>query len=418
MSDTTTDITEIARFLEGVAAEVRERPKRPAFPAEEYRGRLARLRAAMARDQIDLVLLFSMDAMCWLHGYELRWYKAASPREWPPLGCTAVHVEQGEPIVFETIEHRDLLHERSVAEDVRLSTREDGRGRLDFMLANLRAEGWLGGRVGTERWAFLPNHAVAATVDEALRAAGCETVDATDAIRGARRVKSPLELERIGRAAAICDIGLTHLQSVLRPGMTELEAWGEMMLAMARAGGEPAAIHEMVSVGDIHRNHALAGPRRLAAGDVMWADPCGVLDRYHANVARTFSLGAAPAPARRVAAIEAGAYDVLCEVARPGTPVREVARRLHEYYVDAGVWELRGNGWVGAYELGVSFPPDWVGDFCWSVGEEERDDVIEAGSVSNYESCIGLPMIDTIVYGEEATVRLSQVPLEVLEAGG
>lgn len=417
MSDTTTDVTEIARFLDGVAAEVRERPKRPAFPAEEYRGRLDRLRAAMARERIDLLLLFSMDAMCWLHGYELRWYKASSPREWPPLGCTAVHVEHDRPIVFETIEHRDLLHERSVAEDVRLTEREDGPGRLAFMLDHLRAEGWLGGRVGTERWAFLPNHAVATAVDRALEEAGCVTVDATDAIRRVRRVKSPLELERISRAAAICDIGLTRLQSVLAPGMTELEAWGEMMLAMARAGGEPAAIHELVSVGDINRNHALAGPRRFAAGDVLWADPCGVLDRYHANVARTFTIGDVPAPARRVAEIEAGAYARLCEIARPGTPVRAVASQLKEYYVDAGVWELRGNGWIGAYELGISFPPDWVGDFCWTVGDDERDDVIEAGTVSNYESIIGLPMIDTIVYGEEATVRLSEVPLEVLPTG-
>jgi Xaa-Pro aminopeptidase len=414
MTDLVTDTEGLEAFLGDIAREVRERPKDLAFPPEEYQRRLDLIRARMVEADIDLLLLFSMDAICWLHGHQLRWYKAASPRSWPPLACTAVHAAHDRLILFEGFEHRDLVHERSIAQDVRLSERGDFGEKLEFVLGNLRDEGWLGGRTGMERWSFLPNHAVATVVEQALTDEGCTVVDATDLIRRARRVKSPLELAKIEEAARICDVGLLHLQRVLAPGMTELEAWGELMLAMARVGGEPGGIHEMVSVGDVHRNHSWSSTRVIEAGDLLWADPCGVRHRYHANVARCFVVGEVPEPARRIAEIEAGAYPVLCRVARPGTPVRDVARALREYYEDAGVWHLRDSGWVGAYELGVSFPPDWVGDFCWTVGDESAEDVIEAGSVSNYESVIGLPMIDTIIYGEDETRALSRVPLEVL----
>ena len=73
-------------------------------------------------------------------------------------------------------------------------------------------------------------------------------VDASDAIRRVRRIKSPAEIACIERAADICDAGVGHLQQVLAPGMTELEAWSEMVGAMARAGGERAALHEMATI--------------------------------------------------------------------------------------------------------------------------------------------------------------------------
>ena len=76
------------------------------FSREEYAGRLDRLRAAMAEDGIDTLLLSSPEAMNWLHGLSLRWYKAQAPRMWRPLTCTAVHVDHDRFIQFEGIEHR------------------------------------------------------------------------------------------------------------------------------------------------------------------------------------------------------------------------------------------------------------------------------------------------------------------------
>jgi hypothetical protein len=111
-------------------------------------------------------------------------------------------------------------------------------------------------------------------------------------------------------------------------------------------------------------------------------------------------------------AAAAGAFDVLCQVARDGAAVREVNKALRDYYEDAGIWEDRG--WVGGYELGASFPPDWVGEFVFSVDETDPAETFRAGMVTNFESVfIAAGMIDTVVYGIGPARTLSAWPKEI-----
>ena len=63
---------------------------------------------------------------------------------------------------------------------------------------------------------------------------GCRVVDGTLIVREARSVKSPAELACIEIAARIADVGLEAAKAALRPGITELELWGEIVAAMAR----------------------------------------------------------------------------------------------------------------------------------------------------------------------------------------
>ncbi|TQS44883.1 aminopeptidase P family protein [Cryptosporangium phraense] len=410
------DVSAVTRFLaESEATRNAVDPDIP-FSREEYAARLTKLRAAMAEDGIRTLLLFSPEAMCWLHGLSLRWYKSGAPRQWRPLTCSAVHVDSDTVIQFEGYEHQEMIRRTSVAQDVRLLPRYERAGMLDFIVRNLKDEGWTTGTVGVEKYSYVPNPAVAAQVDAALTAAGATVVDASDAIRRVRRLKSPAEIAYIEKAAEICDAGLLHLREVLAPGMTELEAWAEMVIGMARAGGEPAALHELAVVttpaGGL--GHAIAGRRVLRAGDWLEVDPCGVYNHYHANRNAFYYLGEPPEIAVELMTFLGGAYDVLTGTAKVGTPVREVARALREYYQDAGVWELNSQYWVGGYELGISFPPDWVGEWLFTVNSDEDQGVIEDGLVTNYESIIGLGLLDTIVYQTSGTRTLSTIPYEIL----
>jgi Xaa-Pro aminopeptidase len=410
------DVGAVSRFLaEAEATRNAVEPTR-VFDAAEYAARLARLQAAMVEDGIDTVVLSSPEAMCWLHGLALRWYKPNSPRQWRPLTMCAVRADTGHIIQFEGIEHQEMIRRTSVVTDVRLLPRYERAGMLDFIVRELTAEGWLTGTVGVELYSYLPNPAVSSQVQAALAAAGATIVDATDAVRRIRRLKSAKEIEYIERAAAICDAGVLHLQSVLAPGMTELEAWSEMVGAMARAGGEPAALHELavVSTPAGGLGHAISGRRVIQKGDWLEIDPCGVYNHYHANRNGVYYLGDPPDIAVELMSVLAGAYDVLVDTATVGTPVRSVTKALRDYYQDAGVWELNSQYWVGGYELGVSFPPDWVGEWLFTVNSDEDQGVIEDGLVTNYESIIGLGLLDTVVYQQAGTRTLSTVPYEIL----
>jgi Xaa-Pro aminopeptidase len=404
-------------FAEFVAAETERTeavPPQIPFSREEYAGRLARLRAAMAEDGIDTLLLSSPEAMNWLHGLSLRWYKAQSPRMWRPLTCTAVHVGHDRFIQFEGIEHEEMLRRTSIAEDIRLLPRYQRDDMLTFIVGELAAEGWLNGTVGVEKYSHVPSAAVAGLLQDAMEGRGATVVDGTDAARRVRRCKSAAEIAYVERAAEICDAGLLHLGQVLRPGMTELEAWAEMTGAMARAGGEAAALHNTAVVGGIGVGHSIASRRVIQAGDYLEVDPCGVFNRYHANRNMVYFLGEPPPVAVALMEVLAGAYDVIRRVAAVGTPVRELNQALREYYVEQGVWHLNSQYWVGGYELGISFPPDWVGDWLFTVNSENAPGHIEEGLVTNFESIIGLGILDTIVYQAAGTRTLSKIPHEIM----
>lgn len=408
------DASAFAEFVADLDERTSAVPPDIPFSREEYARRLDRLRAAMAEDGIDTLLLSSPEAMNWLHGLSLRWYKAQAPRMWRPLTCTAVHVGHDRFIQFEGIEHEEMLRRTSIAEDIRLLPRYRRDDMLGFIVGQLADEGWLSGTVGVEKYSHIPNTAVAALIQEAMESHGATVVDGTDAARRVRRTKSPAEIAYVEKAAEICDTGLLHLGQVLRPGMTELEAWAEMTSAMAQAGGEPAALHNTAVLGGIGVGHTIAGRRVIHEGDFLEVDPCGVYNHYHANRNMVYFLGDPPQAAVALMEVLAGAYDVIRTVGTVGTPVRDLNQALKDYYIEQGVWHLNSQYWVGGYELGISFPPDWVGDWLYTVNSENAPGLIEEGLVTNFESIIGLGILDTIVYQAAGTRTLSTIPHQIM----
>jgi Xaa-Pro aminopeptidase len=183
---------------------------------------------------------------------------------------------------------------------------------------------------------YRPNRRQSEQLQAALEATGCRIVDATAILRRARRAKSPLELECGPRRAAhwITEVGMHAAVHHLRPGVSELEVHAGIVAAMARAGGEPTAIPIPVSAGakSACAWHALLSRRRLEHGQVVNVDVCGVLHRYHANLARSFSLGA---PHRRwPTTLErmAGGFDVVADLVRPGLAAGVLVDHLTGYY--------------------------------------------------------------------------------------
>jgi Xaa-Pro aminopeptidase len=410
------DPQELLAFVDKHAAQIASRPQDLAFEPGEYAERLRRLHSAMEEANVDTMIVSAPDGMCWLHGYQARWYKSHSTTAWPPFHCTAVHLGDERLLHFDMERHRLLIPRTSVATDLRLSSAGTLEEWLDFFLGELQAEGWLAGSVGIEKWSSVPNRATSEMIEAALESRGSTVVDGTLVTRRVRRLKSPAEIDVIRRAAEVCDAGVRALQGALAPGVTELEAWAAMLGAMIAAGGEPAALQENVWAGTSPLIHSLSSRRQFEAGEIVCTDPCGVVHRYHANAARTLSIGEPEPAAVELMAVLAQGAQVFEESAAPGVPVRDVRRALRGFYRDAGVWERRG--WLGGYEFGAALPPDWVGEWMFSVDDADSDDVFEEGFVTNYESVAGLVLIDTFVIGAGGAERLSSVPQEILVATG
>jgi Xaa-Pro dipeptidase len=408
------DPQDLVAFVDDQAAQIASRQSDLAFDRDEYARRLRRLQLAMEQAKLDTLIVSAPDAMCWLHGYQARWYKSHSTTAWPPFQCTVVHLGDERLLQFDMERHRYLIPRTSVVSDLRLNSVNTIGEWLEFFVGELEAEGWLGGTVGIEKWSSVPNRATSEMIEAALHSRGCRVVDGSLVTRQVRRLKSGAEIEVLRRAAGACDAGLRALQGALAPGITELEAWEAMVHAMIAAGGEPAALQENVWAGTSPLIHALSSRRQIAAGEIVCADPCGVVHRYHANAARTLSIGEPEPAALELMGVLAEGVRLFEDSAAPGVRIGDVQRTLRAFYQDSGIWERRG--WLGGYEFGIAFPPDWVGEWVFAVDDADSDEVFEEGLVTNYESVIGLVLIDTFVIGAAGAERLSSVPPEILVA--
>ncbi len=395
----------------------------PPFSKAEYADRLRRVRERMAQDNIDMLLVTMPEGMCYLHGLQVNWYQQNDGRS-RMLNVTAVHVDHDKLIHFDS--HAEIMATTSVAEDIRPPG--GGAQRYESVAKELKAEGWLEGTVGLEYWSYRPNPGNYERLKAVYAGHGCTLVDGSDVLSDVRVQKSPAEIAVMEEAGRICDLGLQAITDNLRPGVTELQMYGAMMQAMADAGGETAGLLQGVKAGGCKFLHGISSTRVIKAGDHVVADICGVKHRYHTNTCRGWHVGEPPAALVDIYKRNGHASQVLLDTAKAGTPVADLTRALRRYYKEVGVWEMKQNGdlpgWTGGYELGLSFPPSWVGWHGFSVTDTDVQstssrrpyEAFQERQISNYESFAtgSTALIDTFVFEPDGARILTDIPAELI----
>lgn len=367
------------------------------FPLTEYQARVTRIREAMDAAQLDVLFLSAPESICYATGYASEWYQTQATSQWPPTSGVAIRLDRDTPIHFESEQEKLLVQSTSASADIRIhpsNARERGDAWSWWTTASVAEElkdsGWLPGTVGLEMGSCRPNRIVSEQFQASLEAVGCKVVDATQLARSVRRLKSPQELVYIRTAQRIANVGMDAVKAMLRPGVTELEVYGEMIAAMTRVGGETSGIPLPVTSGlRTGSSHALSSRKVVMQGDIVKVDICGVYYRYHANIARDFSIGEPDAEVADRVSKAAGVFDVVASEMRPGLRVADLLPLIESYCKEQGIWEDRR--YVGGYELGIAFPPDWVGEWIWGFDHDPGDDVLEPGLVANCESNFYLP---------------------------
>ncbi len=389
------------------------------FPQAEFTARLTRIREAMEEAKADILFATAPESIYYLTGFQCEWYQAQSGRAFPPTSGLAIHVDHDRMIHFETPSEAMLAAIGAVSTDVRIFPLEARRDGLPFILAELEAEGWLKGCAGLELYNYRPNPVIAERYKSGFANAGCNVVDATDIIRHARHIKSPLEMDAVGEAARIADIGMLAARDAIAPGIMELEVFGEMIAAMTRAGGEfPAILPPVISGFRTHCLHPLASRKKIEPGDRVNVDLCGVYKRYHSNICRSFWVGEPPRSAVDLHNKSIAAYDIIEEMLRPGLPVVDLLNAVRDHYAAAGI--LEQSYWSGGYELGIAFPPDWVGAWIYDLSMSSKTETFEPMTVANHECNFFAPektglsaTIETFLFFESSARIASHVSREI-----
>ena len=391
------------------------------FSVEEFASRLERLRRKMAESKVDMLYLMAPESMYYLTGYQAEWYQAQSPPQWPAASAVAVHVDHDRCIRFDSEREAVLGRVFTHNQDVRFFPRNALRGSEEFVASELKREGWLDGIVGMEFWSYRPNRPISHRLEQAFAGTGARVVDASMLLREIRHIKSPAEIECLLEAARIANIGMAAARATIRAGISELEVYGEMVRAMARAGGEnPGITMPVLSGTKTNALHGLATRRKIKHGELALVDLSGVFKRYHINMARTFSIGQPSEAVRDLTSRAAKSMELIRSILRPGLPVREFNAAVLEFYGREKLWERRG--WVGGYEMGIAFPPDWVGHFVFDpAAEPDSGSVFEARTAVNYENQFFMPehqgqyfTIDSWLFEDDEAHMLSEQPFELI----
>jgi len=390
------------------------------FTLKEYKRRLTKIREAMAKEKIDVLYCTAPESLFYIAGYEAAYYGAQTIRAFAPLSAVAIKQDADTFILFDRSDEEVLAYTHSIATDIRIYEEGSAISHEEFIIKNLKEAGWLKGTVGLEKCSYRPSPAISQMYQAAVEKEGCNVVDGSSIVREVRVIKSPQEIVYTRTAARIADIAMKAAIDHLKSGMTELDVGAEVQYAYGKAGGEAPGLPVFVHTGHASTHcHALPSRRVIMPGDIVHVDLCGVYHRYHADLGRMFSMGEPDIEVAKELDLSAKAWPVLLKIIKPGLAISELNKVMKNYYRGVGIWEDRW--WVGGYELGISFPPDWMGIFFYDPDVDAGGRILRPGTVINYESDFYLPqgaglslIIDTIAFEEETAEILSKIPPDLV----
>jgi Xaa-Pro aminopeptidase len=234
-----------------------------------------------------------------------------------PLGDAILLVGAGEPIPLP--ENSDQIYPfRSHAEYLYLAGEECAGGVVAFDPRDGDAAGWTTfvppvteservweGRGAPPRgrsieelqaWLYARRARPIAALGSPLRDIACDAAAVgriRDALTHARRAKDENEVSLVRRAVAATVAGYERLPEFLRPGITERAIQIELEAAFARAGARRTGYNTTVGSGPNSAIlHFEPSHRSAQAGEFVLVDAGAEVDRYTADVTRTFVIGA------------------------------------------------------------------------------------------------------------------------------
>ena len=321
----------------------------PRFSDAEYERRWTAVRAMMAREGLDALVLHAASgapgAVHWLTGYL-------------PKQPTWLVVTAGEPVLLlHFLNHVPTARQLSVVPDVRCYWPSAARSVTDL----LRERGCGGGRIGVVGLATTIAHRQYEDIRSALQ--GADFVDVAGTYNHLRWVRSEEELGWLRASGAMLDEACDLLAEELRPGLTEFDAETILHRSFLPRGGQLGlafiASTPMAEPDRISPWQFLTG-RELAAGDVVITEITISYWGYGAQIHRPFAIGSEPTDLYRslFGAASAG-FTAVCAALRDGATsddVLDAASVIEQHGFDVFDSVVHGEGGKNP-ELGTRSTP-------------------------------------------------------------
>ncbi len=319
------------------------------FERAEYDARRDRLMIDMAEKKLDAVLLFAQESMYWLTGYDTFGFCF--------FQCLIVKADGSMVLLTRSADLRQARH-TSIIDNIVLWTDRDGANPAVDLRNLLNELDLLGARIGIE----YDTHGLTAfngrRLDEQMQTFG-QIADASGIVSRLRLFKSPAEIKKSEKAAALADDALDAALPLIKQGGDEGAILAAMQGAIFAGGGDYPANEFIIGSG----SEALlcrykAGRRKLNKNDQLTLEWAGVFHHYHAAMMRTVLTGKVSKRHQELYDAARAALLAVEKAMTPGNTFGDVFDAHARIMEARGLTKHRLN--ACGYSLGARFTPSWM----------------------------------------------------------
>jgi ectoine hydrolase len=385
---------------------------RPHFSREEYAARVAKTRAAMEAQNIELLYMSDPSNMCWLTGYD----------GWSFYVHQGVLLARdGEAVWFGRGQDRNgakrttYLSDDSIVGYADEYVQSPERHPMDYLSEVIAARGWGRARIGVE----MDNYYYAAACHASLtrHLPNATFADATALVNWQRAVKSPAELDCMRTAARIAETVQARILELVEPGLRKCDLVAEIFAAgikgLPEAGGDYPAIVPLIAGGiDAGAPHMTWDDTPIKPDEGTFFEIAGCYRRYHAPLCRTVYLGTPPAAYLEAEKALLEGIEAGLAAAKPGNRAEDIANGLFDTLKRYGIEKDSRCG----YPIGLSYPPDW-GERTISFRPGD-DTVLEPGMTFHFMPGLwfddwGMEITESIAITQTGVETLTNYPREL-----
>jgi Xaa-Pro dipeptidase len=330
------------------------------FERSEFDARRDRLMIELAERKLDAILLFAQESMYWLTGYDTFGFCF--------FQCLVVKADGSMTLLTRSADLRQARN-TSIIENVVLWTDREGANPAIDLRNLLNELDLLGARIGVE----YDTHGLTAyngrRLDEQLQTFG-QIADASGIVGRLRLFKSPAEIVKVEKAAALSDDALDAALPLIKQGGDEAAILAAMQGTVLAGGGDYPANEFIVGSGpDALLCRYKAGRRKLTKNDQLTLEWAGVFHHYHAPMMCTALTGKA---SKRHQELFEAAQAALLAIEKTLTPdntfgdVFDAHARTMEAH---GLTRHRLN--ACGYSVGARFAPSWMDMPMFYQGNQE-----------------------------------------------
>ena len=326
------------------------------FTKEEYKQRLSKVKKMMQEKNIELLISHDTNNMNYLTGYDAWSFYYAQ--------CVIVHVNVDEPLCFVRDQDAGGAFLKTYMKKENIIVYDESyihtwpKHPYDYLIKIIKDKKWDKLSIGLE----MDAHYFTAFCYEKIKQGlpNAKIKDSYRLVNWARLIKSETEISYMKSAAKISEIGMKTAFDVIRPGVRQCDAVGDIQKALfygtPEFGGEYASIATLLPTGKgTSASHLTATQDKFIEGEATIIELSGVYKRYHAPMARTVLLGKPDqlkidTMKKTIEALQAG-----IDATRPGNTVNDVAQAFWKILDKYGIEKKSRTG----YSIGIGYPPDW-----------------------------------------------------------